>query len=69
MANRIGFQDGIEAFRQRGNQAIDPGKQWPDKLSSTLRTLKQGHNENIDRIKALEDTLDEIPFPFRGSSS
>lgn len=68
MANRIGYQDGIEAFRQRGNQSIDPGKAWPDKLAGTLKTLKAGHNETLDRLQTLEGKLDAIPFPFQGSS-
>jgi len=68
MAPRIPYQDGIEATRQRWN-TLDPGKVGYDKLAVTLRTLKQGHNETIDKLAAVEGRLDAIPFPFQGFSS
>lgn len=65
MAEKIGFQDGIEAARIRWNTHVDPGKAWPDKLAQTLKTLKEGHNEYDDSIKELlafkEDLLSR-PF-------
>ncbi len=64
MANKIGFQDGIEAARLNWNK-LDPGKAWPDKLASTLEELKAGHNEALDRLAALEERP-AVPFPFRG---
>ncbi len=66
MATKIGFQDGIEAVRQRLNE-IDPGKAGYDKQAQTLKTLKAGHNEGLDRLKALEAKVDALPFPFQVS--
>lgn len=62
---KIGFQDGIEAFRQRMN-VVDPGKAAYDKLAATLETLKDGHNDALDRLAALE-ARPSGPFPFAAS--
>jgi hypothetical protein len=74
MAELIGYQDGIEAARQRW-RVLDPGRSWPDKLATTLITLKNGHNEYMQRLSAaehrlsaLEEAVRKIPFPV-GSSS
>jgi hypothetical protein len=74
MAEKIGFQDGIEAVRQRLD-TIDPGKAGYDKLfgkpgtdygsgevEGTLVKLKAGHNEFEDRLTAIEDALAGRPF-------
>lgn len=58
---KIGFQDGIEATRQNLNK-LDPGKAGYDKLSGTLKTLKDGHNSTLDRLAAIEAQLAANPF-------
>jgi len=62
VAAKIGFQDGIEATRQRLN-TTDPGKSAYDKLAETLKTLKAGHNETQDRLAKLEASSGNPFFP------
>lgn len=66
MAAKIGYQDGIEAARlalHRLDPPPDTDEAWADKLASTLKTLKQGHNEHGDRLDALEARLSQSrPF-------
>jgi hypothetical protein len=66
MAEKIGFQSGIEATRQNLNK-LDPNKSSYDKQARTLTTLVKGHNEFEDRLAALEAAA-PAPFPFPGSS-
>lgn len=70
---KVPFQDGIAAYfnwyrKQPGVPQRGPGYDegndatwpWPDKLERTLETLKDGHNETLDRLAALEAK----PHPF-----
>lgn len=62
MAVKIGYQDGINAA-EMNLKALDPKHAAGyDKLADTLRTLKAGHNEFIDRLEALE-AAPPAPFP------
>lgn len=62
MTEKIGFQDGINAT-EANLKALDPAHAAGyDKLADTLRTLKSGHNEFIDRLAALEAAA-PAPFP------
>lgn len=60
MADKIGYQDGVEAARQafhRLDPPPDTDEAWADKLAATLATLKRGHNEHEDRLDAVEARL------------
>ena len=69
MASKIGYQDGISATQVR-LEKLDPdsGEVAYAKQAATLRTLKAGHNEFIDRLAALE-ARSSGPFPFAASST
>lgn len=76
MTDPIPFQDGIEAYfnwyrkqpgvPQRGPK-YDPNNDatwpWPDKLERTFESLKEGHNEALARLDALEAAVKAHPFP------
>jgi hypothetical protein len=60
--------DGTKKFNEY-LRTVEPNPKvlWPDRFPTTVHSLVLNEKELINRLKAVEAKVDDIPFPIRGS--